>query len=146
MGIGHELRGDDAAGIMAAQALKPIFAQCQDVLVVDGGHAPENQTSALRRFTPDLVLLIDAAQMGERSGTIRWLTGQAMNGLSASTHTIPLDVLTQYLNAELGCEVALIGIQTAQLDIGSALSPAVRRSVNELVQSVSAILKRANHR
>ncbi len=143
VGVGHELRGDDAVGSMIADTLKSVIDQNQDVLVINGGHAPENQTSVLRRFAPNLVLLVDAAQMGEMTtGGVRWLRCQEISGLSASTHTIPLDIIAQYLNTELGCEVALIGIQPGQLDIGADLSPAVKQSADEIVQSLRTILNR----
>ncbi len=141
MGVGHELLGDDAAGVMVARALKPALVHQQDVLIIDGGQSPENQTGNLRRFSPDLVLLIDAAQMGESGGMVRWLVWQEICGLSASTHTMPLYIIAQYLHAELGCEVALIGIQPAQMVIGAGLSRAVKQSVDEIVQSVKMILK-----
>ena len=95
VGIGHQLRGDDAAGVMAARALKQLYGQVPDrrLLVVDAGPAPENCTGPLRRFDPDLVILIDAAEMNEAPGTIRWLAWQETSGLSASTHTLPPYVL-----------------------------------------------------
>jgi hydrogenase 3 maturation protease len=65
VGVGHELRGDDAAGVIAARLLKAVLADDDPVLVVEGGSAPENHTGPLRRFAPDLVLLVDTAQMGE---------------------------------------------------------------------------------
>ncbi len=141
MGIGHELLGDDAAGVIVARALKPALVHQPDVLIIDGGNAPENQTGTLRHFSPDLVLLIDAAQMGELRGVVRWLAWQEICGLSASTHTMPLDIIAQYLHAELGCEVALIGIQPAQMAIGAGLSWAVKQTVDEMVQSVKMTLK-----
>ncbi|MBZ0281610.1 MAG: hydrogenase 3 maturation endopeptidase HyCI [Anaerolineae bacterium] len=141
MGIGHELCGDDAAGVMVARALKPVFIHHQDILIIEGGHAPENQTGLLRRFAPDLVLLVDAAQMGESCGMVRWLGWQETSGLSASTHTLPLYVIAQYLHTELGCEVALLGIQPAQMTICTGLSPSVKQSVDKIVQSVKMTLR-----
>lgn len=141
MGIGHELLGDDAAGVMVARALKPALVNQQDILIIDGGQAPENQTGAIRRFSPDFVLLIDAAQLGEPIGMARWIAWQEIDGLSASTHTLPLDILAQYLHTELGCEVALIGIQPAPLRIGSELSPPVKQTVAQIILTLTTLLK-----
>ena len=63
VGIGHELRGDDAAGVRVARALQSRFPTSDALVAIDAGSAPENHTGALRRFKPDLVLLIDAAQI-----------------------------------------------------------------------------------
>ncbi len=140
LGIGHELRGDDAAGVLAARALTPLLAGRDDVLILEGGPAPENQTGPLRRFAPDLVLLVDAAQMNESPGAVCWLPWQDTTGLSASTHTLPPYMLARYLSAGLGCEVALLGIQPAGTEIGAPLSPPVRQAIDSLVAALAGAL------
>ncbi len=54
-----------------------------------GRPCPENCTGAVLRFAPDLVVLVDAAEMGEAPATIRWLDWQETTGLSASPPTLP---------------------------------------------------------
>lgn len=137
VGVGHELRGDDAAGVAVARALRELVAPGSRLLAIDAGPAPENYTGTLRRFGPDLVLLIDAAQMGDAPGAVRWLTWQAIGGISASTHTLPLHVLAGFLAADIGCEVALIGIQPGGTALGTSLSPAVRRAVDLVVRELA---------
>src|SRR5512132_511548 len=75
VGIGNTLRSDDAAGIFVARALmgSRFVPDPSTLLVIDAGHAPENRTADLRRFAPELILLIDAAEMGETPGAIRWI-------------------------------------------------------------------------
>ena len=136
LGIGHELRGDDAAGLAVAAGLRP-FAN-DDFLAIEAGHAPENHTSSLRRFAPTLVLLVDAAQMNEAPGAIRWLNPQTITGISASSHTMPLHMLARFLQAELGCEVAFIGIQPADTTLGAPLSPEVKTAVATIIQRARA--------
>ena len=149
VGIGHELRGDDAAGINVARALQSTVGairpgtvrqdKCElPLLIIDAGAAPENFTGQLRRFDPDLVLLIDAAQLDEAPGTIRWLDWQETSGLSASTHTLPPHVLAEYLVNELDCEVALIGIQPQGNEFDAPLSPPVQQAVDEIVRTLKA--------
>ncbi len=125
---------------MVARALAP--AANGTTLVIDAGSAPENSTGLLRRLRPDLVLLIDAAEMGETPGCVRYLSWQDAIGLSASTHTLPLSVLAQYLTAEFGCQVALIGIQPARTAIGEPLSPAVEQAVQVVTQGILQVLER----
>jgi hydrogenase 3 maturation protease len=141
LGMGHELRGDDAAGIAVARGLEPLVTVQERLLVIDAGPAPENFTGALRRFNPDLVLLVDAARLGEASGAVRWLAWQDTLGLAVSTHTLPLHMLSAYLVAELGCEVVLLGIQLAHTVIGAPLSPDVRHTVDRVVQMLADILQ-----
>jgi hydrogenase 3 maturation protease len=143
VGIGHELCGDDAAGLVLARALKQTYNQDNrgdGLLVIDAGPAPEHCSGWLRRFGPDLVLLADAAQLGAPPGTVRWLAWQDTVGFSASTHTLPLHLLATYLTAELGSEVALLGIQPANLSAGAPLSPEVEEAVTTVAQSLANML------
>ena len=151
VGIGQELRGDDAAGSAVASALRARVDGQRPVLVIDAGPAPENFVGPLRRFRPDLVLLIDSAQMDESPGAIRWLAPaccwrglawEDIGGLGASTHTLPLHVLAEYLTEELGCRVALIGIQPAGTSLGAPLSPPVQAAVDELAQALADLVSR----
>ncbi len=156
VGVGQELRGDDAAGVMVARALIEARGGAErdhhgsangerdhtapPLRVTEGGAAPENCTGTLRRFQPDLVIFIDAAQMDLEPGAVRWLDGQEIAGFSASTHTLPLDMLAHYLEAELGCQVAFLGIQPAGTSFDGGLSPAVAQAVTEIVDAFSGDL------
>jgi hydrogenase 3 maturation protease len=135
LGMGNELDGDDAAGIKVARLLKTALADCSHVLVIDGGNAPESYTGKIRQFGPDFVLLVDGADMDEAPGTVALLDWEDTDGLSGSTHTLPLHVLSNYLVLEFGCQVALLGIQIQQLNmtLGDPLSPPVAAAVDEVV-------------
>jgi len=138
MGVGQEFGGDDAAGILVARRL--LSAARDDVLIIEAGAAPENQTGALRKFAPDLVVFVDAAQMNAEAGTIRWRDWRDTTGISASTHTLPPYMLAQYLTAELGCEVALIGIQPMSNAFDAPPSAAVMDAVEQVVDGLSQLL------
>lgn len=138
VGIGHELRGDDAAGLIVAQRLRPFATP--NLLVIEGGHAPENYTAPLRRFKPDLIILVDCAQLERPPGTIRWLPWQETTGLSASSHTMPPYMLGRFLTNECNTEVALIGIQPGQTILGSPLSPPVQSATEKIVDELRSHL------
>jgi hydrogenase 3 maturation protease len=138
VGIGNELRGDDGAGVIIARHLQPL--ENDRLLVIDAGPAPENCTGPLRRFGPDLVLLVDAAQMDEAPGTICCVAWQDTTGFGASTHTLPPYVLAQFLQATLNCEIALLGIQPATLDYDRAFSPEVQAAIENVVQTLKEVL------
>ncbi len=141
VGIGSELRGDDAAGIGVARALAIRLGDLPHVRVIDAGVAPENQTGPLRRFDPALVILVDAALMGEPPGAVRWLDWRETDGLSASTHTLPPYLLGKFLAEDLGCGVALIGIQPAGNDLGAPLSAPVEAAVAEVVEALAEAIE-----
>ena len=136
LGIGNELRGDDAAGLHIARSLLSRPDTPPDWLVLETGPAPENYTGRLRRFAPECVLLVDAAHMGLTPGAVRWLDWRDTGGMSASTHTLPLHILAQYIENELSCPVCLVGIQGAQNEVGADLSPEVRQAVQSLVDEL----------
>ena len=139
VGIGNTLRSDDAAGILVARALTTsrLLPDPKPVLVIDAGHAPENCTAELRRYAPDVVLLVDAVEMGEAPGYIRWVEMDEIEGMSASTHSLPLSMLASFLNWELNCEVTLLGIQLKSNDIGETVNLDVLRAVNEIVGTIT---------
>ncbi len=132
MGIGHELCGDDAVGVRIASMLRTRQAAAEHVLALEAGPAPENFTAVLRRFQPDLVLLLDSALMGEEPGTVRWLDPEQTEGFSASTHTLPLHILISYLTLELGCSIGILGIQPEQTFADAPLSPRVQAAAEEV--------------
>lgn len=137
VGMGQDLRGDDAVGPCVARRLQEVLGQRDSVLVLDAGAAPENFTGALRRFGPDLVILVDAAQMDEIPGRIHLLDQRDCVGLSASTHTLPPSLLAEYLTHEVGCEVALLGIQPQHTSIDAPVSDAVRLSIDRAAVGIA---------
>jgi hydrogenase 3 maturation protease len=140
LGIGHELYGDDAVGVWLAGRLGELIPTNESFLAVQGGPAPENFTGTLRRYRPDLVLMVDAALMNLRPGETGWLSWQDTTGFSASTHILPLHLLASYLTAELKCEVALLGIQPAQTQVGAPLSPEVQAAAESIAKGIGEII------
>ena len=141
LGIGNPLRTDDAAGVQVARGLQNRFTrEIDSTLVIDAGHAPENHTAQLRRFKPDLVILIDAAEMGLCPGEICWVGIDEIDGMSASTHTLPLSMLAKYLTLEHGCDVYLLGIQPRSTEVGEFVSAEVLQAVDEIVDRLFSLL------
>ncbi len=142
VGIGNVFRSDDAAGILAARKLieARFISDPNTVLVIDAGHAPENRTGDLRRFAPQVILLIDAADMDELPSTVSWIEMDEIEGMSASTHTLPLSMLAKYLKLELNCKIALLGIQPKSNDVGETVSREVTEAVDTLAETLIELL------
>jgi hydrogenase 3 maturation protease len=139
VGIGNELRGDDAAGMLVVRALDMRVATLMSLRIIEGGHAPENATANLRKFAPDLVLLIDAADMGKEAGSIALIPMEQIDGMSANTHSLPLSMLARYLTLELNCEVALLGIQPKSVEMGEPVSDEVNQAVSDIAEEISTL-------
>lgn len=150
LGIGNELRGDDAAGVLIAKALiarHPLSVDQQleanyrpATLVIEADTAPESCTGQLRHFHPDLVILLDAANLNTVPGTAHWIHWEDTVGLSASTHTLPPSVLGTYLVHEFGCEVYLLGIQPALTTIGRPPSLLVEKAIETITHQLEGCL------
>lgn len=139
LGIGNEFRGDDAAGVRIVRQLSARIAEKEQpgLLLLEAGIAPENFSGPLRKFSPHLVLLVDAARMGLQPGEIRWLDWREAEGISSSTHTLPPSVLAQYLVNELNCAVVLLGIQPETLDFDEPVTPAVEAAINAVAEELA---------
>ena len=116
-------------------------ADTDHLLIIEAGHAPENRTGELRKFAPNLVLLIDAAEMGKEPGTVEWISEEDIDGMSASTHSLPLSMLAQYLTLELGCKVMLLGIQAASNEVGETVSAEVLQAVDEVTRGLDELIR-----
>jgi hydrogenase 3 maturation protease len=140
LGVGNVLNGDDGAGVAVVRRLTKRYGARQSSLslplLIEAGPAPENFTGALRQYQPGLVILVDAVEMGEQPGKISLLDWRDTAGFGPSTHLQPLSTLGEYLTSELGCLVALIGVQVARLDFDAPLSMAVEEAVEVLVDGL----------
>lgn len=144
VGIGAELHGDDAIGLLTARKLKPAFAQQEEVLLLEGGTLPESMTGPLRRFSPELVIFIDAADLGQLPGTIKIVDPDRIGGTSFSTHSMPLTLLMKFLEDELNCEMLLIGVQPEQIEFGTPISESGQKAVTRLVRGIFLQLSRTS--
>ena len=143
LGVGNPMRSDDAAGVLLARALseRDCARNTDCVLILEAGQAPENRTGELRRFGPDVVVIIAAADMKEWPGTIRWIPEDSIDGMSASTHSLPLSLLARYLKLELNCVVTILGIQFVSNELGERVSPEVLQAVEEVAGVLDELIR-----
>lgn len=125
---------------MARQLAERLKSQ-PNLFVMDCGAIPENASGPLRRFQPQVILLIDAADLSQDAGTIQFVELDQVRGFSASSHSLPLSVLAKFLIQEFHCEVALCCIQPLSLEFEAKLSTQVNRAVKLLVEEVSAFFE-----
>ncbi len=132
--------------MLVARALSRRGYAADRVLIVEAGHAPENRTAELRLFAPTLILLVDAAEMGREPGAVAWIAGDEIDGMSASTHSLPLSMLAKYLTLELGCKVRLLGIQLRSNEVGETVSAEVLQAIEEVANGLDEAIREQNHR
>ena len=149
LGCGSPLRGDDAAGFAVAERLLgfndvacDVHAACnsRNVRVFLGDVSPENKTGEIKRFNPDLLLIIDAVDMGLEPGAVRIIPTDEIGGVSFSSHILPLPIMMDYLYREVGCLILLLGIQAKSLEFMADMTPDVVDAVNVLVCELRVLL------
>ncbi len=109
LGIGDDLNPLDRPGILAAVLIHGL--ERPDVTVFLAGTMPENFTGGLRELRPSHVVMIDAADMGRPPGSLGLIHPARVRGQRFSTHAMPLTLVIEYLEKELGASVVLVGIQ-----------------------------------
>jgi hydrogenase 3 maturation protease len=141
LGVGSELRADDAAGILVAQQCEKIHS-AENFKVLYGYTAPENLTGEVRRFSPSHLIIIDAADTSDEPGTISFINPDDIAGISFSTHMMPLKILVDYITADTKCAVAIIGIQPHTLTFGQPVTPTITAATTELAAGLVTIIKK----
>ena len=140
LGIGNRLGGDDAAGTLVVDMLnrrrhraKALLAA--EIMAIDAGTAPESYTSVIRQHRPDLLILVDAADMGLPPGALRTITAEKISILSFSTHHMPLSMFVSYVEEFCG-KVLIVGVQPERTETGERISEAVRKSAKKLAEAI----------
>jgi hydrogenase 3 maturation protease len=138
LGIGSELRADDAAGILVAKGLEG--SQNDKFKVFIGHTAPENLSGEIRKYMPSRLIMIDTADIGKKPGETIMFTPEDAGGISFSTHKLPIKILAQYLQKDIDCKITIIGIQPKLLDFGKPVSNEVRKSIGILSGMLKEVL------
>jgi hydrogenase 3 maturation protease len=143
MGVGSELRADDAAGLIVADLAERATRRRGDVLVVKACTAPENFLGVVIGFEPSHLAIVDCAELDAPPGTVRLFPVQAIGGVSSSTHSLPLSIVIDYLRKSHPCEVIVVGIQPENLEFDGrptkAVLAAARRVARDLVRAAGAM-------
>ena len=134
LGVGSDIRGDDAAGILITENLKKIFKAEKNIKVFIGQTTPENLTGEIIKFSPTHVVILDAIDTNKKAGKIIFLDKNKIRGISFSTHRLPIRIMADYLNISIKCETIIIGIQPKLLDFCGKMSVPVKKSVDTITK------------
>lgn len=136
LGIGNELGGDDGVGNHMVRFLNQqvdTHGYEPPIHAIDTGTMPENYTSLIRRDCPDLLVLVDAAEMGLSPGHVRLIHPERLKTVSFSTHGMPLTAFIDYVKTLCG-RVVLIGIQPSEKVRGQELTTMVRQAAEQVTE------------
>lgn len=132
LGIGNELRSDDAAGLLVARTLKSLNSEkfeaveCEASIEVCIDYALEKRPSHL--------LIIDAFPNGGRLTILDPTDIESY--MPVSTHDIPIPLLLETFGKPLDTSVKILGIGVKKFDFGKEVSSECLKTVNEVVKAI----------
>jgi len=138
LGIGSCLRSDDAAGLLVAEELLKI--RNPKLKVFFGSTAPENLTGEIIKYRPTHIIIVDSVDMDQKSGSILMIDAGEVDGVSFSTHMLPVKMIVDYFLEALKCEIIIIGIQPQSLEFGETVSEEVRKSTKQIADAILQVL------
>ena len=130
MGIGNELKGDDGIGNIIAREFAEVG--CKDWLSLACETVPENFAAVVKRERPELLVIVDAAEMGLPAGEFRLLPKGKLNSISFGTHAMPLHLLVSHLEKYAG-KILFIAVQPGKMQLGEKISADVEKSKKKLI-------------
>lgn len=141
LGVGSVLRADDAAGMEVVRRMEERDrALPPEVRFFAGETAPENFSGSIKRFAPSHLLIVDAADVGLYPGEFQDINPADVGGPSFLSHMLPLKIMVDYLAAETGAQVTLLGIQYRTLTFDGPMSQEVEAAVQTVCEALEGIL------
>ncbi|MGZ4902162.1 MAG: hydrogenase 3 maturation endopeptidase HyCI [Halobacteriota archaeon] len=139
LGIGNELRHDDAVGLVIIEELRRRVKDSA-VTILNCADIPENFTGHVKRLDPACIVLVDAADFGGHPGDAHVFFLHDTEKGDVSTHKASLAVLGEYLRSETGASVFIIGVQPDNTEFGSGLTQTVREASDSISEAISTVL------
>jgi hydrogenase 3 maturation protease len=133
VGVGNPLRGDDGAGSFLVNRLHGKT----HVPLVDAGDVPENYLGVVKSAQPELVLIVDAVELGAHPGDAAIVETQQLGGTMATTHNTSLALFAKAVQYETGADIFVLGIQPGTTEFGAPMSLPVEKTLAYLEKLLS---------
>lgn len=146
LGIGNTLLQDEGSGIHVLNALRRQYPETEGVSYVDGGTLSFTLAGIVEEC--ESLIVIDAAQLKKKAGSIACFIGEEMDHFlgqgKRSVHEVGLlDLLDMArLSGRLPRRRALVAIQPERIDWGEHPSPAVSDAIPTAVNEVVKLMER----
>jgi len=139
IGVGNRLRGDDAVGPLLVERLQGQV----DIPLLDAGDVPENYLGPIEDSVAELVLVVDAVEMGANVGDTAIFDIEQVQNMSVSTHTANLGLLFKVIPPKKRPQVIVLGIQPGNMELGQGLTMSVHKTLEGLAEMLMASLTRS---
>ncbi|MGB4291387.1 MAG: hydrogenase maturation protease [Bacteroidales bacterium] len=129
VGIGNLLKSDDGAGVYISRRIR----ETEKISALTVEMSIENYIGKINSLQPDILVLIDCADMGEPPGTIKLLKLDEIKDFTTNTHNISLKRISEFFNAQ----VFILGIQPLSVAFGEKISYIVARSAKNIIRQIN---------
>ncbi len=130
--VGNSFRCDDGVGPYIGASLEWI----KGLKVINAGINPENIIDEVVELKPKRIFIFDAADFGAKAGEVRLIPKESIPESTISTHSIPLNVITELIGSSIDTSIFFIGIQPKSVGMGEGLSDEVRSAADEIVEVI----------
>lgn len=138
MGVGNELRGDDAFGVTLAERIEDdvsvaVFV-CHDL--------PEDYAVKAADLKPDAVIVLDAADFGGEPGDARLIRAEDIPPTPGVTHRPSLEMMARFLELDAGAATWVLGAQPdmERVGLGATMSEQIARVIDDLAELLLDLL------
>jgi len=146
VGVGNAYRGDDAAGLLVVQGLRPFLPPDVRALALSG-----EGTSLMDAWEgADWVVLADAVQSGAAPGTIHQFTVGEEPLPTAVSHTFSSHAFGVAEAVEMGRllgrlprHLTIWGIEGVDFRMGADVSPVVRKAITAVIAHIRQMMEQA---
>ena len=141
LGLGNELRGDDAVGTVLARDLSALGLPGLKSFPV--GISVENSTHLVARHGARIMLLVDAvSEPGRPLGHWDFHPPENLDSFIHSTHSVPLSLFVTFWKREVpDLEVHFIGINIGPTETFGEMCREVRETKENLIRAFRAGLE-----
>ncbi len=140
-GVGNPIRMDDYVGVRVVQDLQGRVSE--KVCLMECETVPEDFMPQIIDFSPTHVLLIDAALLGLKPGSLKLVEPKRLTMSPVfSTHMLPLRIFCEHVTEMTQAKIALLLVEPEKSDFGEGLTPSVQASEKEIVQTLLELLPR----
>jgi len=130
VGLGNELRADDAAGLILVERIKS-QKEFRNSHFIVAGRNPENHLQTILNYNPDIIVFIDAAEWNGSSGDIKIFNDEEIDQTEFSTHTFSIRMIKDYLLNQQPMNFLFIGIQPLRTNYNQGLSEPVQIAIEK---------------
>jgi hydrogenase 3 maturation protease len=137
IGMGNELRGDDAVGLEVVRLLKK--HQSSHLTVYEGHMTPEVFIAPACLMKPSHLLIIDAAELKQKPGTWRLLSRDEIQTGLFTTHYLPATAVADELHHRCHTTVAFLGVQPKSREITLSRSTECMKAAEEIAALIQRL-------